>query len=62
MTAEESAAERVLDAAFIAGTMDSDSVFDHYEASDYLRWCAARYAEAVTGEPSYHEWDFEVTE
>jgi hypothetical protein len=47
------AVEYVLDAAFIKGTMDSTSVFDHYDAADYLTWAVAVYAEAVTGEPSY---------
>jgi hypothetical protein len=44
---EDAALEYLIDAAYIFGTMDSDSVFDHYDATDYLKWAADLYSEVT---------------
>lgn len=44
----QDAIDYLLDAAYIAGTLTSHSVFDHHDATDYLRWAADLYADALT--------------
>lgn len=41
------ALEYLIDAAFIASTMGSAEIQDHYDAFDYLQWAATNYGKSL---------------